>query len=312
MSGNVIGFDIGGTKTLGVLVDSEREIRAERKVPRPTSPAETVTQIVGLVHELTADADGPVCGVGVGIAGAISRAGKVHYSPNIPEIVDFDLAAELRDRLDRHIVVDNDANAAAWAEHQIGAGRQVDDLLYVALGTGIGTGMILGGRLYRGAHGFAGESGHIVIDRYGQPHITGVAGPWEMSASGSGLGALARAYARDGQLDSVLELAHRIEAIRGEHVSAATAAGAVDVGPLLDEFATSVAVGLTNLIYVLDPERIVIGGGLVALGEPLRSRIQRTVDETTLGRDHRPGVAVALAELGAKSAARGAAILARQ
>lgn len=312
MTTHFAGFDIGGTKTLALVVSDQGDILHERRVPRPHGPDETVDQLCSLVKEVQ-DATGvEVAAVGIGIAGAISRTGSVQFSPNIPELVDFPLRDLLAGCIALPTLVDNDATAATWAELQLGAGRDVDDLLYVALGTGIGTGFVLDGRIYRGAHGFAGESGHIVIDRRGDTHISGVKGPWEMYASGSGLGALARDWATDGRLPGVLAAAGSADVIRGEHVSAGIEAGDVDALALLDVFAADVAVGMTNLMYVLDPARIVLGGGLVDIGEPLRARVQHWVDETTLGGAFRPHVPVALAELGSRSAALGAAMLASQ
>lgn len=306
------GFDIGGTKTLAVVMNDAREVVVEHKTARPKGPDETVEQLCSLVRQAESELGSPVNAVGIGIAGAISRAGSVQFSPNIPELVDFPLRSLLQDCIEVPTVVDNDATAATWAEHQLGAGQGVDDLLYAALGTGIGTGFVLGGRIYRGAHGFAGESGHIVIDRRGETHISGVAGPWEMYASGNGLGALARSWARQGRIPSITEAAGGPDAVRGEHVSAAIATDNPHALDLLDAFAADVAVGLTNLIYVLDPARIVLGGGLVEIGEPLRARVQAQVDATTLGGAYRPEVPVVLADLGARSAALGAAMLAQE
>ncbi|MEM7092993.1 MAG: ROK family protein [Actinomycetota bacterium] len=305
------GFDIGGTKTLAVVVDRDGTVVVTKKTPRPKGPDETVAQLCGLVGDVADEAGVSIDAVGIGIAGAISRRGSVQFSPNIPELVDFPLADHLADCIHVPIVVDNDATAATWAEHQLGAGQGVDDLLYVALGTGIGTGFVLDGRIYRGANGFAGESGHIVIDRHGDPHISGVRGPWEMYASGNGLGALARVWADEGRLPGVSAIAGG-QPVRGEHVSRAISNGDADALTLLEAFAEHVAVGLTNLIYVLDPARIVLGGGLVDIGEPLRERVQRQVDQTTLGGAFRPSVPVVLAELGSRSGALGAAMLARE
>lgn len=312
MTTHFAGFDIGGTKTLALVVSDSGDILHEQRVPRPHGPDETVEQLCSLVTQVQDAAGVEVAAVGIGIAGAISRAGSVQFSPNIPELVDFPLRDLLGGCITLPTVVDNDATAATWAEHQLGAGRGVDDLLYVALGTGIGTGFVLDGRIYRGAHGFAGESGHIVIDRNGNKHISGVQGPWEMYASGSGLGALAREWAEQGRLSGVLSAAGDAHAIRGEHVSAAIETNDPQALELLDVFASDVAVGMTNLMYVLDPARIVLGGGLVDIGEPLRERVQHWVDETTLGGAYRPNVPVALAELGPRSAALGAAMLASQ
>lgn len=311
MESYVAGIDVGGTKMLAVALTEQNVVRSEHLAPRPVGPEATVEQLVELLAAMAQELDARIDALGVGIAGAITRAGAVQFSPNIPELVAFPLRDLLRGRLDIPVVVDNDATAATWAEHGSGAGRGVDDLLYVALGTGIGTGFVLDGSLYRGAHGFAGESGHIVVDRHGVTHISGVRGPWEMYASGNGLGALARSRAMAGSFPAGVELAGDAAEVRGEHVTRAVHEGDADALELLDEFASHVAVGLTNLVYVLDPAAIVLGGGLVDIGDPLRASVQHAVDTTLLGGAYRPQVEVRLAELGARSAAIGAAMLAR-
>ena len=124
------------------------------------------------------------------------------------------------------MTADNDANCAAWGEWVAGAARGVDDVMLVTLGTGIGGGIILGGRLYRGANGFAGEIGHMVVDPHGPPCPCGQRGCWERFASGSGLGWLAREAAHAGQAARVVELAGGDpESVRGEHVTQAAAEG---------------------------------------------------------------------------------------
>lgn len=296
---------------LAVVLDDEGTIVCERKAPRPRGPKATVDEIVALLSQLAADGGRSIDALGIGIAGAIGSDGVVKISPNLPELVEFRLRDLLAERIDIPVMVDNDATAATWAEHQVGAGQDVDHLLYAALGTGVGTGFVLNGQIYRGAHGYAGEAGHMVIDRNGRQHISGAKGPWEMYASGNGLGALGREWAKAGQFEAGIEIAGSAAQVQGEHVSTAIAKGDPAALELLDEFANNVAVGLTNLIYVLDPAMIVLGGGLVDIGEPLRCRVQERVDATTVGGALRGRVPVRLAELGARSAALGAAMLAR-
>lgn len=311
MSDHFIGIDIGGTKTLAVVHTEAGDIVARHEVARPTSSGQAVSQLVDIVTKFRSSEPGESArAVGIGIAGAISLSGAVQFSPNIPEIVDFPLRDRLSEQIDLPLVVENDATAATWAEHKIGAGQGVANMLYVALGTGIGTGFVLDGSVFRGANGFAGESGHMVVDRHGDTHISGVKGPWEMRASGNGLGALARASAIAGRLDSLLTDGLSADELRGEHISAGAAAGNEQALSVLDEFADDVALGMTNLIYILDPQQIVLGGGLVAIGEVLRSRVQAAVDRTTLGGAFRPNVPIVLAALGSSSGAVGAGLLA--
>ena len=314
------GFDIGGTKTLGLVLDldpsndsvSEPRVVARQKVPRPRSGDESVEQIRDLIAGFETELGRRIDRVGVGIAGAIGD-GWVKFSPNIPEIVDFPLADRLAAALDRPVVVENDAATAVWAESIFGAAVGIKNLSYVALGTGLGAAFILDGRLYTGAHGLAGEAGHMVVNSDGDTHHTGVQGPWEMRASGTGLGVLARSMASDGKTPGLIALAGTIDTIRGEHVLEALHDDEAksEAHAVLDIFANDVSVGMLNLIYVLDPERIVLGGGLVEIGEPLRERVETAVNSTMLGGAFRPNVPVVLARLGSDAGALGAALLAR-
>ncbi|NNE74378.1 MAG: ROK family protein [Acidimicrobiales bacterium] len=299
----ICGIDVGGTKTLGVAIDASGAITAESRRPTPTTASDLVDTLTAVVAGLERSTGTAPTAVGVGIAGIVT-ADAVRYSPNIPGVIEYPLRAELADRLGLPVVLGNDANAMAVAEHRVGAGRGVDDLLLVALGTGIGTGFILDGRLYRGAHGFAGEAGHMVVDRDGPLYHTDERGPWELFASGTAFGALAERLVADGSLPYEPGTAGR--SLSSELASSPSAAAQA----ALDEFAADVALGVRNLIYVLDPARIVLSGGLVEIGEPLRAAVEAAVGRNLLGREHRPAVPVALASLGVASGAQGAALLA--
>ena len=207
-------------------------------------------------------------------------------------------------------VVLNDATAACWAEHSVGAARGFDDVLMVTLGTGIGGGMVAGGRLLDGTHGFAGEIGHIVIDPHGPPCPCGKRGCWERFASGDGLGRLAREAALAGKLDCAVKAAGGDpEAVRGEHVTEAALDGYPEALAVIKEFAWWLAVGLANLCNVLDPSVIVLGGGLIEAQEavigPLRDAFADLVEAPSARR-----VQVVPARLGEKAGAVGAALLA--
>ena len=139
---------------------------------------------------------GPVARLGVGAAGLVTRDGVLRAGPNLPGITELPLRDELADRLGRDVMVDNDATCASYAEWQLGAGRGAHDLALVTLGTGIGAGFVVGGELQRGAHGFAGEPGHMVVDPNGRLCVCGQRGCWERYASGSGLADVARERGR--------------------------------------------------------------------------------------------------------------------
>lgn len=306
-----IGFDVGGTNVRGVGLEqgSTEPLAIRRSKTRPDGDV-LVETIVEVTEQLIQDVGKPVDAIGLGMAALMDTDGTLKYAPNIPGVVDYPLVPRVRDRLGVPVVADNDATAATWAEAKFGAGVGYDHMAFVALGTGIGTGFVLDGRLHRGAHGYAGEAGHITIQRDGPQHITGASGPWEYYASGTGLGILARKWAAEGRLDALVDRAGSVAAIRGEDVNELLDEGEPGIEALIARFSRDVAVGLADLVYVLDPQVFVLGGGLVELGEVLRSNVERCLAERLLGAAHRPKVPVVLAELGSFAGAIGSAALA--
>jgi glucokinase len=210
------------------------------------------------------------------------------------------------------VAVENDLTTATLAEARLGAGRGCRDLIMVGLGTGIGTKFLIDGALVRGANGFAGEAGHMTVDRNGAAHITGLPGPWEMFGSGNALGELAREMALAGSAPSLVALAGSAAAVTGETVGRALANGgaAADALAVLDAYCEQVAIGIANLIMILDPQRVIVGGGVSELGESLRSRVEAAAQRRVVGARYRPAVPVVLAELGERAGALGAVLAA--
>jgi glucokinase len=185
-------------------------------------------------------------------------------------------------------------------------------VLLVTLGTGIGGGLISGGRLILGANGFAGEVGHMTIDHDGRPCPCGQRGCWERYASGSSLGRLGEEAATSGAAPRLRELAGGDPAaVRGEHVGAAAAGGDAGALAVLAQFGEWVALGLVNLAALLDPQRVVVGGGLVELGDLLFDPVRASFARLLAGGRHRPPVEIVPAGLGEAAGAIGAALLAR-
>ena len=309
-----VGIDVGGTKCLAVALapgapDDELVVAASARRPTPQDPDELLDVLAELVARLADDVGTPAS-VGVGAPGLISLDGVVRSSPNMPEVVELDLAGRLAARLRRHVVVGNDATCAALAEWRVGAARGYDDVVMVTLGTGIGGGIVAGGRLVLGHNGFAGEIGHVVIDPQGPRCPCGRRGCWERFASGSGLGHLAREAAARGELPGVLALADGdVEQVRGEHVQAAAEQGDPRALELVEEFARWVAFGLANLANVLDPALFVIGGGLAQGAHVYLEPIQRAFGPLLYASQRRPPPPVRFAELGEQAGAIGAALL---
>lgn len=312
-----VGVDIGGTKVLGVVLDTdapEAGPLAEARRPTPRGADALVAAIAEVVAEVRDQAGRPeVAAVGVGLPGLIDRDGVLRFGPNLPGILDLDVDDTLADALDLPVVVDNDANCAAWAEHRLGAARGHDHALLVTLGTGIGAGIITDHRLFTGAHGMAAEPGHMIVDPAGPRCPCGQRGCWERYASGSGLGFLAREAALAGRADRVVALAGGDpEAVRGEHVTAAARRGDAEARTVLASFGWWVALGLANLVNVLDPEVVVLGGGLVAEADLFLEPTRRAYAELVLAGAHRPEVAIVAARTGERAGALGAALLAAE
>lgn len=306
MARAAVGVDVGGTKLLAVAVDAEGAVLDELKVATPSNADGVVDAVVDI-----AAAWGGRLPVGLGIAGLVDREGVLRVSPNLPRISGYPFRARLAERLGVPVTVDNDATVATWGELRAGAARGAVDALFVALGTGIGGGVVSGGVLQRGASGFAGEAGHMVVDPHGPVCPCGKRGCWERFASGSGLGRLAREAALAGRAPKLVELAGGDpELVRGEHVAAGAADGDATALDVVWEFAWWVAVGVANLVNLLDPEVVVIGGGLAEMGDVLLDPVQSRYQELVLAPEHRPAVPIVAALLGEQAGAIGAALLA--
>lgn len=258
------------------------------------------------------DREDPVC-VGVGIPGLVDVDGLARFAPNLHGANGTEVRRELEGRLGgtARVYVDNDATCTAVGECSYGSGSDRSDVLFVTLGTGIGGGIVSGGCLLRGSSNFAAEIGHMVVDPHGPLCGCGRRGCWEQYASGSGLARLAHDAALARRADRVLELAGGDpDRIRGEHVVTAVEDGDPDAGAIVEEFAWWLALGLGNLANILDPEIIVIGGGLVRAGdallEPVRAAFLDHIEAPAL----RPAIGIVPAALGDRGGAIGAAVLA--
>lgn len=313
MASPFIGIDVGGTKIMGVVVNPDTgEIIERRKAPTPRSePDKLPGAIADVVAELI-EQQGSPAGIGVGIPGLVDHQGVLHYGPNVPGVVKLDIAGVLRSKFGIPVVAENDASCAALAEHRLGAARGTMHAVVITQGTGIGGGLIVGGRLLRGANGFAGEPGHMMVDRSGPLCACGRHGCWEAVSSGTGLANLARQLVEEGGGVRIVELAGGEPAhIKGEHVSAAMAEGNEDAAEVLDRFAGWVAEGIASLITLLDPDVIVLGGGLTVINQHFIADVRDRVMPKVMGGAHRPAVPIVPARLGAEAGAIGAAVNAR-
>jgi glucokinase len=286
-----LGVDVGGTKCLGVAVDDHGTVVDEVRFPTPYGASALVDTIAEIVERL-----GGGDHVGVGLPGLVTPTGVLRAAPNLPDVVEAPLGELLSRRLGVPVHLDNDATCATLAEWRTGSGRGVHDLMVVTLGTGIGGGLVQGGRLQRGAHGFAGEIGHMVIDPGGRHCGCGGRGCWERYASGSALADHASMLTGSS--------------VTGEDVVRAARQSQPWAREVIEVFAGWVALGLANLANAVDPARFVLGGGLAESGDVLLEPIRASFPQRLYAAQHRPVVDIVIGEHASYAGAIGAALLA--
>jgi glucokinase len=280
-----IGIDVGGTKCHGVRVDKNGVVLEEVRYPTPPV-AELIPLLGSMFEELGASST-----LGIGVPGLITTDGVVKASPNMPGAYNVPVGPALRERFGISVHVENDATMAAYAEWQAGAARGAHNAVMVTLGTGIGGGIVMGGELHRGANGFAGEIGHMVVQRDGVECVCGRRGCWERYASGSALRTLSGGMS-------------------GEEVFAAAADGDAHAISVVHEFADWVAVGLASLTNICDPEVIVIGGGVVQSFTTVMDEVQTSFVAALYSAEWRAHPRLVVADLGERAGAIGSALIA--
>ena len=308
-----IGVDVGGTKVAAGVVDPEGKIVEKVKRLTPAaSPAMTEQVIVEVVTELRDRY--PVDSVGIGAAGFVDETrSTVLFAPNLAWR-DEPVKKQVEDRLGCAVLVENDANAAAWAEARFGAARGHDDVLLIAVGTGIGAGLMLSGRLYRGRWGVAGEPGHYRVVPDGRLCGCGNRGCWEQYVSGNALVAEAREFARrsPGAAVRLLQLSGgSAEGIDGPIVTRAALEGDAVALRCFEIIGHWLGTGLADLAAILDPGCFVIGGGVSEAGDLLIGPARAAFRAGLTGGANRPLAELRTARLGADAGLIGAADLAR-
>ncbi len=312
--GLTVGVDVGGTKIAAGVVDDKGTIVATVRRESPATDTDAIeATIAELVLELKSEHD--VEAVGVGAAGFIdARRSTVLFAPNLAWR-DEPLKAELERRTGLPVVIENDANAAAWGEFAFGAGADVDDLLLVTVGTGVGGGIVLDGKPHRGAFGIAAEIGHLRVVPQGRLCGCGNHGCWEQYASGSALvrDAQERVAAGGADVAGLLERAGGdVTSVSGPIVSQAAQAGDPVAIELLAGLGQWLGEGIASLTAVLDPAVVVIGGGVSEVGDLLLDPIREHFRAQLTGRGHRPELDIRPAQLGNTAGLIGAADLARR
>ncbi|MCZ4121623.1 ROK family glucokinase [Streptomyces sp. H39-S7] len=311
--GLTIGVDIGGTKIAAGVVDEDGSILETCKVPTPATPEAVVDAIADAVRTVSTDHE--VDAVGIGAAGYVDdKRATVLFAPNINWRHEA-LKDKVEQRVGLPVIVENDANAAAWGEYKFGAGQGHDDVVCITLGTGLGGGIIIGGKLHRGRFGVAGEFGHVRMVPDGLLCGCGSQGCWEQYASGRALVRYAqqRAAATPENAELLLSLGDGTpEAIEGKHVSEAARGGDAVAVDSFRELARWAGAGLADLASLFDPSAFIVGGGVSDEGELVLDPIRKSFRRWLVGGQYRPHAQVLAAQLGGKAGLVGAADLARQ
>ncbi len=308
-----IGVDVGGTKIAAGVVDAKGSIIEMVKRPTPAAdPHATIDEISDAIRDLLRRHDVEV--IGIGAAGFVEESrSAVMFAPNLAWREE-PVARQVEDRVGKPVFVENDANAAAWAETKLGAGRGHEHVILITIGTGIGAGIVLGGQLYRGRWGMAGEPGHYRVVPDGRLCGCGNRGCWEQYASGSALVAEAQEFARrsPGAAVRLLQLAGgKPEGITGPEVMTAAREGDAAALRCFEIIGGWLGAGLADLAAILDPGCFVLGGGVSDAGDLFLAKVRAAFDHELTGRQFRQHAEIVLAELGPEAGLIGAADLAR-
>lgn len=252
-----IGIDIGGTAIKAALTDNTGVVLERTKAP---TPADSLQDLIATVSSLVSKLKsvGAVAAVGVGVAGLLNARSRVlETSPNIPGIFQVNLEERLRDALSLHVITENDAKVGAYGEWAAGAGKGLKNMAYITIGTGLGCGLVLNGQMYRGVSGYAGELGHTVLEQEGRRCACGSHGCLETRVSATGIMLTARERNVASSITSAEELYDM--AMNGD----ATARS------IFEDTGRYLGIACSNLMNLLNPEAIVVGGGVMASGDLL-------------------------------------------
>lgn len=307
-----LGVDIGGTKIAAGLVDHDGEVRSRVRVPMISngSAQQALDAVLSTISSVLRESANQVSAIGICSPGPLDpETGVVLNPPNLPCWRNFPLADAVRRAYRLPVKVDNDANAAALAETLWGAGRGYRIVFYATIGTGIGSGIVFDRKIYHGRTGAAAEGGHVSVDYRGPVCACGKPGCIEILASGTAIARRAREKVAAGKKSKMLTLAGgNVEAITGELVGAAATAGDPLAAEVLTETLDLIALWLGNVVDLLDPEAIVIGGGAATLLHPFWNHLQELLPRFAVN-PRAKEVAVLQAHYGADSAVAGAAAL---
>ncbi len=314
----VLAIDLGGTKILAAIISTKGKVLARKHYltlanEGPQSVINRIFSAIDYLLSLRNIAPSQLDSISIAAAGAINlEKGIITLSPRLPGWYDIPLRDIVEEKYRVNTFLVNDANAAALSEHQFGAGKGVNNLIYITVSTGIGGGIIINGKLYSGVSGSAGELGHMTIDVNGPKCNCGNIGCWEMLASGTAVAEEAKRRIRQGEKTSLAKIVKSdIGNITAEKVEKAARDGDSLAQEVILEAATYLGIGMVNLVHIFNPEMIIVGGGMSKMGDLLFNPARQMIRE----RAHQlsaQAVRVVPAQLGDDAGVLGAAVFARQ
>ena len=308
-----LGLDLGGTKIEAAVVNKNGRILSTKRVLTlgEDGSEKVLKRMCMLVDEVVSMAQlnlDDISGIGMGVPGAVDHSkGRIYFLTNLPGWNDFPIRDFFQSKYNIPVTLNNDANAAALAEHIFGSGTGVRHMIYLTVSTGIGGGLIVNGSLLNGAWGAAGEIGHMILDINGDECNCGNKGCWETISSGSAIARGVIERIKAGQKSMVTKLA-ALNDIRAEHVFKAREMGDMVSTEVTDRAIDFLGIGIANLVNVINPEKVIIGGGVAKVGDLLFTRVRKRVKKLAYGPASK--VEIQPAYLGAKTGVIGAAALA--
>lgn len=306
-----IGLDVGGTKIAGAVITEHGDIIDPLTVPTPTDSTSGVLHaLLGLISQLR-HRNPAVEALGVGAAGLVEwPRGYIRWAPN-NSYRDLPLRELLAEETGLPVIVDNDANAATWAEARLGLGTTYDNIAFLTVGTGVGGGLLLDGQLYRGHSGLAAELGHLIVNPGGERCGCGNRGCLEAMASGTALERLGRAAVTAHPTSQLAQLAGgNPNNVTGHHILDATRSADPVARSLFDEIGYWLGVGIASLANIFELELVVIGGGLIETGDLLLRPATASLESFAFATTHRPVPSIRPGTFGSTAGVVGAAHLA--
>ena len=310
-----LGLDLGGTKIMaavvkedGIVINSKRILTLAEK-----GFEEVLNKICILIDNIIEESRinlNEISAMGIGVPGAVNYPkGSIYFLPNLPGWTDFPIRDFFMSKYNIPVMLNNDANAAALAEYTFGNGRGIKNMIFLTVSTGIGAGLIVEGNLVNGAWGTAGEVGHMILDVGIDAHECncGNKGCWETISSGSAVAKRARDRIKAGEKSKITDLVSA-DNIGAEHVFAAQAMGDTLAAEVTDRAMDFLGTGIANLVNIINPERVIIGGGVAKVGDLLFTTVREKVSKIAYG--PAANVEIKPAHLGEKTGVIGAAALA--